>query len=354
MLSVVRIEESEKWDNIVKSFNDYDVYYLSDYTKAFKNHGDGQPTLFYYEDQNIKAMNVVMKRDISIDKNFSGKIPVNTFYDITTPYGYGGFLIEGKATDASLNTLELEYNSICEQEGIISEFVRFHPVLNNSENVECIYDITKLGKTVTMNLISRNQIWDDLIGKNRNVIRKAIKSGVKIYWGRDHKLLDEFISLYKATMDKDNANEYYYFGKEFYNSVLNDLKYNSLIFYAMNEDKIIAMSMIIFSNQQIHYHLSASDKEYQYLAPTNLLLFEAACWGSENGYKTFHLGGGLGSKEDNLFKFKKAFNKNSETRFSIGRKVMNQEKYDKLISIRSENTYFNAETNFFPKYRSMD
>jgi len=35
------------------------------------------------------------------------------------------------------------------------------------------------------------------------------------------------------------------------------------------------------------------------------LLYEAACWGIENGYKTFHLGGGLGSREDSLYQFKK-------------------------------------------------
>ena len=43
---------------------------FADYVKAFKIHGDGEPTLFYYEDQNIKAINVVMKRDISIYKRF--------------------------------------------------------------------------------------------------------------------------------------------------------------------------------------------------------------------------------------------------------------------------------------------
>jgi len=351
MFLVLTIEESEKWDKIVKGFNDHDVYYLSDYTKAFKIHGDGEPILFYYEDQDIKAMNVVMKRDISIEKDFTGKIPADTYYDITTPYGYGGFLIEGKATDASLKTLEFEYSSMCKKEGIISEFVRFHPVLNNSENAECIYDITTLGLTITMDLHSRDKIWDDLIGKNRNVIRKALKSGVEIYWGRELKLIDEFIRLYNGTMDKDNATDYYYFKNDFYNSLLNDLKYNFMIFYAMYEEKIIAMSIIMFSNKQMHYHLSASDREFQHLAPTNLLLYEAACWGCENGYKTFHLGGGLGSQQDNLYKFKRAFNRSSETSFSIGKKIFSEEKYKELLSIRESESNYEGNVNYFPEYR---
>jgi len=101
----------------------------------------------------------------------------------------------------------------------------------------------------------------------------------------------------------------------------------------------------------MHYHLSASDRDYQNLAATNLLLYEAACWGCVSGYKTLHLGGGLGSKEDGLFKFKKAFNKDSQTYFSVGKKIFDNEKYDELIDIRKQGLDFNEDTSFFPAYR---
>lgn len=152
-------------------------------------------------------------------------------------------------------------------------------------------------------------------------------------------------------MDKDDAADYYYFQKDFYNSILSDLKYNSTMFYAVYRGKTIAMSIILFSNQQMHYHLSASDKEYQHLAPTNLLLYEAACWGCENGYRSFHLGGGIGSQEDSLFRFKKAFNKCPQTYFSIGRKIFDQEKYDKLVTLRKNQINSIDETTYFPAYR---
>ncbi|MFC4557937.1 lipid II:glycine glycyltransferase FemX [Virgibacillus kekensis] len=350
-LLIIGLDEQEKWDQIVKGFNNYDVYYLSDYVKAFKIHGDGNPMLFYYEDENIKAINVVMKRDISVDSRFAGRIPSKTYYDITTPYGYGGFLIEGKVTEDSLKNLDDKYSSICKKEGIISEFVRFHPVLNNAEDLKGIYDVTTLGDTITVDLNSLDHIWNNFTSKNRNMIRKAMKSGVEIFWGRKPNLFDEFIGLYNATMDKDNALDYYYFNRDFYNSILNDLKYNSLMFYAMYEEKIIAMSMILYSNEQVHYHLSASDREYQHLAPSNLLLYEVACWACENDYKSFHLGGGLGSKEDSLYKFKKVFNKNSATKFSIGRKIVDEKKYRELIEIRDNEVGYNKNTQFFPSYR---
>ena len=351
MLSVITLEEADKWDTIVKSFKNYDVYYLSGYTKPFKIHGDGEPILIYYDDESMCAINVVMKRDIGKDENFKGKIEPDTYYDITTPYGYGGFIFEGNINDRSTAQLNELYIKYCASRNIISEFVRFHPVLKNSKLNVSLYEVIDLGKTITMNLNSKEQIWNDLSSKNRNVIRKSIKSGVKVYWGRSPELIDEFIPLYNATMKKDNAVDYYYFGKDVYKSLLNDLKNNCLIFYAVFEGKVISSSIILFGNSKMHYHLSASDRDYQSLAATNLLLFEAACWGCDNGYKKFHLGGGLGSEEDGLYKFKKAFNRNSETYFSIGKKIFNQEKYDELLAIRSLDKNIVKETNYFPKYR---
>jgi hypothetical protein len=76
-------------------------------------------------------------------------------------------------------------------------------------------------------------------------------------------------------------------------------------------------------------------------------------WGCEQGYKTFHLGGGVGSGEDNLYKFKAAFNKMSDYQFSIGKQIFDQEKYDELVALRAkQDPVFNPESKFFPLYRS--
>lgn len=352
MISIITIDESEKWDSIVKSFSNYDVYYLSGYTKAFKLHGDGEPALIYYHGEESRAINVVMIRDIADDKRFENTIDSNSLFDITTPYGYGGFIIEGTLDSSNFEKINKEYSNYCNSNNIISEFVRFNPLLDNAKLNNEIYEVTDLGKTITIDLVSRNQIWDDLSSKNRNVIRKAILSGVEIFWGRNLELIDKFVPLYEATMNKDEATDYYYFDIDFYKSVLVDLKYNSMFFYAVYEQKIISISIILFGNSNMHYHLSASDQEFQSLAATNMLLYEAACWGCENGYKFFHLGGGLGGKEDSLFKFKKAFNKHSESCFSIGKKIFDQEKYDKLSSVRSIEPDFNIKASFFPLYRA--
>jgi lipid II:glycine glycyltransferase (peptidoglycan interpeptide bridge formation enzyme) len=185
------------------------------------------------------------------------------------------------------------------------------------------------------------------------MIRKAEKNGITIEHGKGMDLLDKFTAIYNATMDKDHAEEYYYFKRSFYESIHNDLNENYEMFYAKLDDKIIAMSIMIFANGRLNYHLSGSMIEYRNLAPSNLLLYKAALWGFEHGYKTFHLGGGVGSGEDNLYKFKAAFNRNSNYQFSIGKEIFDQVKYDELIADRiAKDKDFNKESKYFPLYRA--
>ena len=343
MICIYSIEDYIKWDEIVRGFPNYDVYYLSGYVKAFQIHGDGDPQLFYYAADGLKAIYVYMKR----------KTIIEGYYDSVTPYGYGGVLFDGDTSEANLQAFWKAYVEKMKEEGIIDNFVRYHPVLANAVPMKQISTVIDLGKTIAFDLSSPEVIWENIISKNRNMIRKAEKNGIVIEHGKGMDLLDNFTAIYNATMDKDHAEEYYYFKRPFYESIHNDLNDNYEVFYARLNDKIIAMSIMIFANGRLNYHLSGSDIEYRNLAPSNLLLYKAALWGCEHGFKTFHLGGGVGSGEDNLYKFKAAFNRNSDYQFSIGKQIFDQKKYDELVALRAkQDPDFNPDSKYFPLYRS--
>lgn len=343
MLSVYRLDQSEQWDSVVRSFGKYDVYWLSGYVKAFEIHGDGEPLLFYYEDGVTRGINVVMKRDIASDPKFGGKLEKGKYFDFATPYGYGGWIIEGEDTERLFE----EYCKWVGKNGIISEFVRFHPMVHNHTACEDFYEVIPLGEVVHMDLSDPEGIWSNIISKNRNMIRKAEKNDIKIFNGRFPEIFETFREIYNGTMDRDDADPYYYFDSPFYKSILEDLPFNSQVFWAEKDDKVIAASIMIFANGYMNYHLSGSLREYSSLAPSNLLLYKAACWGAANGYRTLYLGGGVGSGEDGLFKFKRAFYKGDLNRFHIGKKIFDEEKYNELAGLRTDI----SRPSFFPVYR---
>ena len=348
MIEVFSTAEDQKWDEIVCSMSNFDVYYLSGYVKAFEKNGDGKACLVYIHDNNARLIHVIMKRDISDMEEFDGLFKEDEYYDVVTPYGYGGMLIEGR--DAS--GLFSEYIDFCIANNIVCEFDRFNPVSNNADKVKEFYEIKELGNTVYIDTSSQETIWQNMSSKNRNMIRKAWKSGMQVYWGRAPWMLDSFMEIYNQTMDRDNADEYYYFNKDFYESILYDLKQQAMWFYAVAEEKIIAMSIFLFTNGRMHYHLSGSLTDYRSMAPTNLILYEAAMWACEQGYECLHLGGGVGASCDSLYRFKKAFNRGDDMLFCIGRKIYLPDMYDKLVQLRSESDEnFQLNVNFFPQYR---
>ena len=342
MTRIINIEHSQIWDDIVRGFANYDVYYLSGYVKAFQMHGDGIPQLLYYEGEGLKAIYVFMKRKTAIDG----------YFDSITPYGYGGVLFEGDISEENLQSFWNVYIVKMIEEGIVDNFVRYHPILSNSSPMKMISKVIDLGKTIALDLSSPDVIWENITSKNRNMIRKAEKNGVEIRRGKDLSLLYEFKRIYDATMKRNQAEDYYFFDESFYESIHHDLFDNYELFYAMLDGKPIALSIMIYANKQMHYHLSGSLAEYRHLAPLNLLLYKAALWGYEQGFKTFHLGGGVGNCEDGLYKFKAVFNRHSDCQFSIGREIFDQGKYDELVKKRKEtDSAFNAESSFFPLYR---
>ena len=340
------LEQEDEWDTIVKSFINYEVYYLSGYVKAFEINGDGKAYLFYCEDGDTRAINVFMKRDVAEIPFFATKISPLTYFDIVTPYGYGGFIVEGDKEEK----VEQVFKNFCEDSGIIAEFVRYNPMTKNWNAMQDLYEHCYSGKTVYLDLQSEEEIWKNMTSKNRNMVRKAQKAGLKTYWGRDKEIIKPFMDIYNKTMEKDDASDYYFFKQEFYESILEDLKYNSMWFYTKLDNMIASIAIFLYANGNMHYHLSASRKEYQNFAPTNLLLYEAALWGCRNGYKKMHLGGGVGAQEDSLYKFKKAFNRYNDSCFYVGKHIYNVDIYKELLEIR-EKIEKPREANFFPEYR---
>lgn len=343
MLTVFTLQQPSEWDAVVRTFKEYDVYWLSGYVKAFQIHGDGEPLLFFYNSEDTRGIHVVMKRDIANEPQFSGVIKDKSMFDFTSPYGYGGWIVEGKNTEA----LFCEYDAWLKRNSVVSEFVRFHPMLNNHVICRDYYEVIELGEVVHIDLSSPETIWNNFSSKNRNVIRKAQKNGVQIFCGRYPEIFEVFRQIYNITMNKDHAEEYYYFGEAFFQSLLNDLPHNALVFYAEKEGKVIAAAIMLLANGKMNYHLSGSLPEYYSFAPTNLLLYEAALWGCANGYRTLYLGGGVGSGEDNLYKFKRAFNKGELNHFHIGKRIINGSQYALLLELHG-----NQNSSFFPEYRA--
>ena len=349
MLNVIPHSEPDRWNAIVKSYNNWDIYYLCEYAVSFQHHGDGEPLLIQYESNDASLCYVVMKRDISNDTKFEGRLEPGRYYDFETPYGYGGPLSDAPILEAVQSGFLSELKEYTNENGVVSQFVRFHPLLANHESLPQVFETRYLHQTIFIETTSPDQIMTDMDSKNRNMVRKAKKNGVTIERKNIEEYLD-FLPIYEETMVRDDADDYYFFKEDYFREQSN-LKDNSCFFYAMLDNKPIAGAIMYYNDNYMHYHLAGTHTEYRKYSPSNLLIYEAACWASKQGIKKFHLGGGM-VEDDNLFGFKKQFNKNGRLPFYVGRTIFDSDDYNYLLNLRKKlDSSFDTDNNRMTQYR---
>lgn len=350
-MNIIPVTEKEKWNTIVTSFKNWDIYYLHEYADSLRIHGDGKPYLLYFEFLAGRLAYVVFQNDISDLKYYKGSLEKGKYFDWTSPYGYGGPMVEGILSDDDIESIKTELFGFAKANNIISQFIRFHPLLHNSCYFEKLCSVANLKQTVVVDTESTEIIWKNMTPNNRNMVRKAEKNGVKIIIDHGERI-NEFMEIYKQTMDMRLADEYYYFEKEYFQYLINNFKDNIIFFYAEYQGKIISASIFLYNNTYMHYHLSGTLPEFRNLASVNLILTKAAEWAAQKKINQFHLGGGI-EAEDSLFKFKKNFNRNGLVDFYIGSTIFLKDKFDYLVELRRQtDSSYDDQKKFMIKYRA--
>ena len=119
--------------------------------------------------------------------------------------------------------------------------------------------------------------------KNRNMVRKAQRSGVTV---REAPMSEyaPFLDLYRQTMDKHGAEDYYTFDTSYFDYLSEHLYDHAFLLYAELEEAPISGAIFFRTNGTMHYHLAGSDAAYRNLAAGYLLLYEAALWGAATAW----------------------------------------------------------------------
>lgn len=352
MFNTIKINQKEEWDKVISQFEDMDIYLDRAYYSSLANYQDSKIILLYYENQEARICEIIQINDIANDDHFTNIIKKGELFDIETPYGYGGLTVKN-INNEDLKNYYAEKKKWAKSENIISEFIRFNPLLNNYKYADDESKILNVKSTIYVELKPEDELMLELNSKNRNMVRKAIKNNIEIEIVEpldNTKEKNRFIELYKQTMERNNASEFYFFDEEYFDNFFNDMKEKCKLFCAKFNGKTIASAIMIFNNKNMHYFLSGADREFMSLAPNNLLLFKAGVWGYSKGFCKFHLGGGV-SDNDALFSFKKQFNEKGILPFYIGRTIFDNEKFDYLVELRKKEDGFDIDKPFLIKYR---
>lgn len=324
-----------------------DIYFNKEYGKLYEKMENGKCVSFTLYHALGSVQHLFLKREIHIDS--AGRGP---YFDLITPYGYGGPIIEAASEENKKELANLffrEFRKYCTAENIVSEFIRFHPVLNNAADFKEWYAIDFMRNTVQTRLSgTEDPLMTEYSPSVRRHIRKALEQGIEYKVSVNPNNLDQFKDLYFQTMHRNKADAYYYFDDEYFEQCLHLLGPQLVVVEVTWKGAVIAMSLNFFSNGVLHVHLTGSLEQYHDLHAPNMLQYALLQWGMENGVELIHHGGGrTNDPDDKLYLYKKKYGRAQELEFYVGKKIWNLEIYNILC----REAGVGEDDSFFPAYR---
>jgi hypothetical protein len=212
------------------------------------------------------------------------------------------------------------------------------------------------GETVCVDLHqSLEQMWSDTRHGFRNPINRMQREGYQFELDFTGRHLDEFMNIYHDTMLRVGAEPQYFFSEEYFRAFQRVLGPGFVLAHARSPaGEIISSGIFTVCSDIVQYHLSGNILGGQGSDGSKLILHGIRKWAREKGLSKFHLGGGVGAKNDSLFNFKSGFG-SGRALYSTWRLVVDELVYGHLCQQWERQTRAAADPikGFFPAYRKM-
>ncbi len=292
-----------------------DPYFAPAYLRAAALIGDGEPAAFVHRG----VVYPFLCRTLP-----GGRLDLTTAYGIGGPYGHGAW--------------RAAFRRECERRGVVSEFIRFHPLLENHRGLSDVL-VRRMHDVFTVDL---QQDDEGLLAQMRTgarwAVRRAQRLGVVAERSDD---LGAFHSLYLQTMRRVEAEPFYYFPIA-YLEVLSEISDQLLVMSSGT-----AAGVYLMGDGVLYYHLGGASLEGRQTHAMNLVHFEAMRAGRRLGLRLLHLGGGL-RQGDSLHRFKESVGAGRAVYYQ-GTAIHDEDAYRELCEIAGAAP---DGDGYFPAYRA--
>lgn len=337
----------------------HDVYQTPDYLILEARRTKTIPEAVYIQkDDKVLLIPYLLRQcdNIISEQSFTFDI-----FDIVSPYGYPGILVNSEVANSPdfFNEAIKSFKEILCLKGVCSAFLRLHPILNQSlVQISSPETFTPNGQTVSINLnLSEPELWAHTRKGHQSTINKCKRLGFTARVVSFKEYYDEFTAIYEETMNRVQANQSYYFDDRYFKGLL-ELGEKLHLCIVEFEEQIICASLFFECCGIIQAHLGGTKNNFLRQSPFNLLLHHVRLWGRERGNEYLHIGGGIGgSTTDSLYTFKSGFSRQRHDFFTL-RLITDPEKYLYLAELKAKFLNIQVEEllqlDFFPAYRNVN
>lgn len=356
MHRIIPFSDPESWEHAYAQASRKDVYYRHAYAELCHCMGDGDPFLFVYEDgAGNRVCYAFIRRPLKALPFAADAQLEGDWYDIVSPtYGFGGPLC-AEVHGQVLQAFRDEFEEYCRGANIVSEFVRFHPLLRNHRLLGTRMDTVFDRETVFIDLTrTEEELFARYHPNHQRNIRKAQRHGLlfRVLAGAEaRQQIEVFYRLYRETMDKVGAYPYYYFSTEYLERLFSRFGPDALLGAVFLEGRMLSAALCLREGDTLIYHLGASEKASLHLGMNIFQFHQLSVWARRQGLRALYLGGGHRGR-DSLFQFKHRFNPEGTLEVHNGKQVHHPEVYARLAESWKRYHAQEFPEPYFPAYRT--
>lgn len=316
-LEVLRLPEDRgRWLAFLARLPGHDVYQRPEYLGLFDDRvapavADafrGRPLAFVLEDDAGLALHPLLERPLEGIACLEGE--ATPLRDLVSPYGYAGPLLAvDRPGDARALAARFaaRCGDRCRGEGVVAEFIRFHPLLGNAAHA--VWGAPdRRGDVVVVDLRKDDLgLLAAMSDTTRSLVRAAARRGIEVVAGEPDAPAT-LARLYGETMARRNAAPEYFFPDGFFAAMVAGLGDRSALFVAREGARAVAAAIFLACGPHASYAFAGTDVH----APASAgraIVYEALRWARDRGCGTMLLGGGVGAGADGLLRFKRSFSR---------------------------------------------
>lgn len=321
---LIKIEDKISWNEALKDLN-YSFYHTHEYSCSLVKslYSNDNLFLFYAYECNYKlAIPIVLR-------NF------NSFYDITTPYGFSGFI-----GNIDFSYFKNDWEKFINDYNIVASYIAVHP-LNTFSQKNFLLEQEKTLFLINLKL-EKDELYKNLIGKGKKSSVKKENPNISII--KNFSISNQFFKLFDESKKRIGETFPYSLNYESLSIILQSE--NVEIIGVKNEDAIIAINIFLISPLCVEFFLNVSSLSGRYYS--NFLLWHSILHLKSKGYSFLNLGGGI-NDNDSLSDFKRRFGGNA-IKFNSIKSIHNNQIYINLIEALDTKIISNYK---FPLYRSI-
>ncbi|MGD0862574.1 MAG: GNAT family N-acetyltransferase [Candidatus Limnocylindrales bacterium] len=338
-----------------------DVFHTASYHAYEQGSGQGEPYLVVVGDgRRGMAWPYLLRRVADLPG-----LADSDATDVNSVYGYPGPLAWGTLPgDRFIARAWPAVVDVWRAQGAIAAFSRFHPLLDNAsllsglswpqDGTEGDGSVVAIGPTVSVDCTLGD---DEARAQYDRALRQHIaagrRAGLVTIHDEDWSDLSAFADLYRETMARNGAAEYYFFDRLDFERLRAALSDHVHLLVTKLGDEVGAAGLFTEFGGIVQAHLVGTNSALRSLSPFKILLDDARSWARERGNTVIHLGGGRGGREDTLLSFKGEFSPRRHL-FHVGRWVLDRDAYQGLLEARLTEVPSGRtlDPGFFPAYRA--